>query len=160
MTDTAPVWLERAVRLYDHDGIGDGDIITRDWLLFALDIPQARRLEDVERLQWMTLERVEALKSYLLEDRKVALRPIRGQGYQVIPPAQQAEFAVREAMSQMRKGMERGQKLLHHTRTEVLSHDERKRHTDACVRMAGIKQMLTRERKSAFALFAPRPVGE
>lgn len=158
--DEGESWLERAIGLYDSDMIGDGDIITHEWLAYALDIPPVLTLDDVKRVQWATLERVDAFRDHMLETRRIALRSIRGHGYQVVPPGQQAEYAADVAMTAARKGIERGQRLIRYARTERMTAAERRRHTDTGVRLAAVNQMLTRERKDVFALFAPRQASE
>lgn len=153
-------WLDRAIGLYDSDKIGDGDIITHEWLAYALDIPPALTLDDVKRVQWATLERVDAFRDHMLEARRIALRSIRGHGYQVVPPGQQAQYAADVAMAAARKGIERGQRLIRYARTERMTVTERRRHTDTGLKLAAVNQMLTRERRDVFALFAPRQAGE
>lgn len=148
-------WLDRAVALFDGDRFKDGDLLTRDWITHALDIPPARTLEDAERIQWMTLSRVEALKEYLLTNRKIALRTVRGQGYQVVPPSEQAEMASREAMGLVQKGLQKGLKIMENTRMGALTDTERRRHTDAELRLSGLSQMMRRQRRDVFRLFNP-----
>lgn len=150
-----PSWLERAITEFDAAGFRDGDLLSRDWLTYALDIPPARTLKEAADIQWMTLNRVEAFKELMLVERKIALRTERGHGYRVLPPADQAEHAAREAMGLMLKGMEKGAKIMRNTRTELLTDTEKRRHTDTEIRLAGISQMMRRQRKDVFLLFAP-----
>lgn len=146
-------WLQRAVDMFDNDRFKDGDLLSRDWIAHALDIPPVRTLQDAERIQWMTLARVEAFKEYLLTERKVALRTARGQGYVVIPPSQQAEYAAREAMSLVHKGLQKGAKIMENTRMDSLTDSEKRRHTDAELRLSGLSQMMKRQRRDVFRLF-------
>lgn len=146
-------WLQRAVDMFDNDRFKDGDLLSRDWIAHALDIPPVRTLQDAERIQWMTLARVEAFKEYLLTERKVALRTARGQGYVVIPPSQQAEYAAREAMSLVHKGLQKGAKIMENTRLDALTDSQKRRHTDAELRLSGLSQMMKRQRRDVFRLF-------
>lgn len=155
MNDVIQPWLQRAVDLFDSDKISDGDIISREWISHALDIPPARSIQDAERIQWMTLNRVEALKDYLLTERKIALRTARGQGYHVVPPQDQAEYAAREAMGMVQKGLEKGSRIMKHARIDALTEDQRRRHVDAELRISGLSQMIRRQRKDVFKLFSP-----
>lgn len=146
-------WLQRAVDMFDNDRFKDGDLLSRDWIAHALDIPPVRTLQDAERIQWMTLARVEAFKEYLLTERKVALRTARGQGYVVIPPSQQAEYAAREAMGLVQKGLRKGAKIMENTRLDALTDSQKRRHTDAELRLSGLSQMMKRQRRDVFRLF-------
>lgn len=155
MSEVMQTWLQRAVDLFDTDNIKDGDLISREWICHALDIPPIRSIDDAERIQWMTLARVEAFKEYLLTERKIALRTARGQGYIVVPPHEQAEFAAREAMGMVQKGLQKGARIMEHTRIDSLTDDQKRRHTDAELRMSGLGQMIKRQRKDVFKLFSP-----
>lgn len=146
-------WLQRAVDMFDNDRFKDGDLLSRDWIAHALDIPPIRSVQDAERVQWMTLARVEAFKEYLLVERKVALRTARGQGYVVIPPSEQAEFAAREAMGLVQKGLRKGAKIMENTRLDALTDSQKRRHTDAELRLSGLSQMMKRQRRDVFRLF-------
>lgn len=149
-------WLQRAVDMFDNDRFKDGDLLSRDWISHALDIPPIRSVQDAERIQWMTLARVEAFKEYLLVERKVALRTARGQGYVVIPPSEQAEFAAREAMGLVQKGLRKGTKIMENTRLDALTDSQKRRHTDAELRLSGLSQMMRRQRRDVFKLFRPQ----
>lgn len=159
MSKVTESWLQRAIDMFDRDGFKDGDMLSRDWICHALDIPPIRSLDDADRVQWLTLSRVEAFKDHLLTRRNIALRTARGQGYIVVPPSEQAEYAAREAMAMVQKGLQKGSKIMQHTRIDALTDDEKRRHTDAEVRLSGLGQMIKRQRKDVFALFPPTSKG-
>lgn len=148
-------WLEHAIKEYDRTNHDDGDMLSHDWLAFALQLEKPRHLDEVQEKQWRALSRIDAFRDYLLRDRQVALQNVRGQGYRIVPPSEQARYAAEQAMRQVSKGLEKGSKLLTHTRTAALSDDEKRQHTDAQVKLSGIGQMIKRQRKDVFALFSP-----
>ena len=150
-----PTWLERAVSIFDRDSRGDGDLLSSDWIRYALDVPVPRDVESAQKNQWLLLARMDAFRNYLLIERKIALQNVWGQGYRIIPPHEQAEIAAREAMSLERRGLSKGNKMLVHIREDQLTVDEKRRHTDAHVRLSGITDMLNRQRQNIFALFKP-----
>lgn len=153
---TMPAWLDRAIKMYDKESRADGDMLSHDWIKFALDIRTPRTLEEVEESQWVLLTRIDAFRDYLLVDRKIALQNVRGQGYRIVPPAEQARVAVEESMRLVKKGLEKGDKLMTHTRISSLTQDEQKRHTDAHLRLCGIADLMRRGRKDVFLLFGPK----
>jgi len=51
------------------------------------------------------------------------------------------------------KGLRKGHRMLQHTRIDQLNDDEKRRHTDAEVRMSGITGMIKRQKKDVFRLF-------
>lgn len=152
----APAWLTRAVAMFDKDGRKDGDILSHEWIKWALDIPAPANLEQATEQQWMLLTRLDAFRDYLLVDRKIALQNVRGEGYRIVPPSEQAQVAAEQAMKMVKKGLDAGDKLMTHTRTNELSTDEQKRHTDAHLRLCGIKDMVRRQKKDVFRLFSPQ----
>lgn len=149
-------WLARAIATFDADGFKDGDMLSHLWLRHALDVPQPKSLQQAEELQWALLSRMDAFRAWLLTERKIALESVRGRGYVIVPPGRQAEFACKEAMSLVRRGLHKGDQLLQHTRLDALTEDERRRHSDAHVRLNGVKGLLTRQRREIMALFAPK----
>src|SRR5699024_8485954 len=56
--------VDNAVAQFFEDGFKDGDLISRDWILYALDLSEVRTNEDSLRL----LDRMESFRKALLED--------------------------------------------------------------------------------------------
>ena len=148
-----PTWLEHAKALYDSSNHTDGDILSHDWIKFALQVPEVKTLEDAEEVQWILMSRLDAFRHWLLVERKTALQSVRGKGYWIVPPSEQARVAAVECMKQVRKGLQTADKVLSHARLDAMSDSERQRHTDTQVRLSGIGQMMTRQRRDVFALF-------
>jgi hypothetical protein len=154
-TKDMPPWLARAITAYDKDGRADGDLLTHQWIKWALDIPEPSTLDQATELQWVLLTRLDAFRDYMLMKRKIALQNVRGEGYRIVPPAEQARFAAEQAMELVKRGLDKGEKIITNTRTNELSTDEQKQHTDAHIRLCGIKSMMTRQRRDVFRLFSP-----
>lgn len=149
-------YLKSAIERFDEDDLKDGDMLTHEWMAWALDIPAVTSLEQVKQNQFLVMERVEEFKNYLLTDRKIALETCRGIGYRIVPPNDQARHAAYESMRMVKRGLEKGIKIITNTRTEELSNDERKTHTDAEVRLIGIAGMMKKQRRDVFALINKR----
>lgn len=145
--------LESAVELFFQDGFKDGDLISNDWIAYAIDVPSQRTLTQEELFE--RFSRIEALKSTLLQDHQVALQNVRGKGYRVVPPAEQARYAAEEAAKYMKKGLRKAEALLNNTRMDSLTDDQKRRHTDTVVRMAALKGMADKGRRDVFKLFSP-----
>lgn len=151
-----PNWLSKALKVFDLDGKRDGDILSHDWIKYALDIPSATTLDEADTIQWMTLTRVEQFKDYMLTERKIAVQSVRGRGYLIVPPSDQAYYGATEAMRLVKKGLDKGGKILNHTRLDQLDTDERRRHTDAQIRISGIGDMMRRQRKDVLSLISDK----
>jgi|SRR5690625_3672745 len=140
-----------AVKQFFDDEFNDGDMVSHDWILYALDLPQVRTREDSLRL----LNRMDSFRNALLEDHQIALASVQGKGYRVVPPDEQAEYAARTAADLIAKGLKKGSRLLEHTRVDALTDDEKRRHTDTEIRMASLKGMAMKGRRDMFKLFKP-----
>lgn len=148
-------WLEKACGMYDSGNHKDGDILSHDWLRFTLDIPKPKNLGEADEIQWMALARVEAFKEWLLVERKTVLKSVRGKGYWIVPPEDQAQVAAEEAMKLVQKGLERGSRMMEHARVDAMDNDARKRHTDTQVRLLGVGQMMRTQKRDVLRLFKP-----
>ena len=103
---------------------------------------------------------MDAFRDWLLVERKIALQNVRGEGYRIVPPSEQAQVAAEEAMRLVRKGLEKGDRLMTHARFDQMEADEKRRHTDAHIRLSGIGEMMTRQKKDMFKLFRQKQLPE
>jgi len=147
-------WLERAITKFDEDEKQWGDMLTRDWLMWALDIKEPATIPEFKDSQLIFLERFMVLKDYLLIDRKCALDCIRSKGYMIVHPKDQARLAADNWASDISKAHKKADKILTHTKTDELTNDEKKRHTDVQIRIAGVGQMTKNARVDVFKKFA------
>lgn len=148
-------WLERAVSEYDTKKFADGDLISHDWIYYALDIPPVNSRTSARDAQFVLLSRFDAFRDYMLVQRKICFQNVRGQGYRVVPPGEQAQVAAEEAMRLIRRGLDKGDKILTHARTEKMTQEEANRHTSAQIKVGGLRQMIGRQRKDILGEFKP-----
>lgn len=143
-------WLEAAVEEFDRTGFKDGDLISKDWLIFALQVPT--KGEDVDKIMFMFMNRFIAFRDYLLLGRKIAIENVRGKGYRIVPPNEQAQLAADEALKLIRKGLTKGETIAANTRVNELTNDEAARHTDMQIKLAGLAQMMGRQKKDILGM--------
>lgn len=155
LSNPKPTWLQQAIRMFLEDRFKDGDTISHIWLKHALEIEEPRDLDDARRIQWQLLARVEAFKDWLLEERQIALENIWGEGYRIVPPREQARVAAQKFMRSVNREFKECNRTMTHTRVNELSTDEKRRHTDAHIRLIGVGEIMTRQRKDIFGLFGP-----
>lgn len=141
--------LDDAVDRFISEGFKDGDLVSHDFLKHLLEINESA----LRHNEFVLLERMESLKTVLLEGHQIALQNVRGRGYRIVPPAEQARFAAEEASRLMAKGMKKASRLIENTRIDALDTDERKRHTDTQVRLAALGGMISKGRRDVFKLF-------
>ncbi|TVR58954.1 MAG: hypothetical protein EA420_16420 [Candidatus Competibacteraceae bacterium] len=152
--DEKPEWLQHAISEYLKSGRGDGDILTHDWIAWALKLPAFRTVEEAKEHQWVLLQRFDAFREWLLYDRKTALQSVRRKGYWIVPPSEHARVAAEEWAHAVAKAAKKADASLTNARFEEMDNDARRRHTDAHVRITGVNEVLGRQRKDVFQLFA------
>jgi len=152
MSDTGSdtVWsLDEAVEQFLAADFVDGDLVSHDYWLHLLEINDAVMRNN----QFVLLERMDAMKTVLLEVHNIALQNVRGRGYRLVPPAEQSRFAAEEASRYIEKGLRKGKRLLDHTRVDALEVEDRKRHTDTQIRMAALGGVIEESKRDVFKLF-------
>lgn len=149
-------WLQHAINEFDKNKYSDGDLLSHVWLEWALKLPIPKDLSEVKDCQFVSLNRIITLRDYLLTDRKIALQNVKGKGYRIVPPKEQAELASKTAMSKVISGLRTGAKIMSNTRLQKLTVAERTRHTNAELRLSGIEQIINGQRKNVFKLFNPK----
>ena len=149
-TDLKRTWcVQDAITLFFRDGKKDGDVLSHEWILFALDV-QTPQTKDGGLL---LLERMDTFRTAMLYEYRIALQNVWGVGYRVVPPHEQAEYAARVLESHLNRGLQKSNQLLKHIRKERLSHIEQKRHTDCEIRIAALSEMVSKEKRNVFRLF-------
>lgn len=146
--------LDESIDQFMAEGFNDGDLVSHDWLRMVLDINDAA----VKNNPFVLVERMEGFKGALLAGHQIALQNVRGRGYRVIPPHEQAFYAATEVARYMKKGLDKADALLVNTRQGELTTDERKRHTDTQVRVAALSGMVSKGRRDVFKLFEVKKI--
>lgn len=145
--------LDEALERFASDKFEDGQLISHAWLEWALNLPKARTAKELVNVQFVILDRVEQFKDALLKRHNVFIVSVRGKGYRIVPPSDQAFVAVDNAMRGVRKEFSRCRSVLEHTRMDELSADETKRHTDAQVKVSALAGMVGKAKREVFGLF-------
>lgn len=155
MNEQMEAWLTHAIDQFDKDKFADGDMITHDWLHAFLLIREPKNVttETMQEYQFLKMRRYEEFRDYLLRERQIALESIRGEGFRIVPPHEQASYAVEKGMRLVSKGFNTSAVLLQNTRMNKLTRQEATRHTDAQVRLDGLQQLVKRQRVNIFSLF-------
>lgn len=141
-----------AIEAFFREDFQDGDLVSWDWLTYHLYITPKAQAEN----QFLMLERVDDFRNELLKEHLIALQNVRGKGYRIVPPAEQAEYAARELAKYFQKGFTKAKSLLEHTRIDKLSTEESRRHTDAHIRTAALDEMVKRGKRDVFAVFSDK----
>jgi len=152
-----PAWREAAKRLADAK-ISHGDAISHEQLRAWLEMPQPSgsvTFEVVQQWQLAMLSQVDALRDYLLEERRMLLVPEIGRGYRIAQPSEQTDIATKDGVKKARRAIAQMQRQLLYVDTGQLTDEQRKQNVDAQARAGALRVALGRNRVAQIA--EPKP---
>lgn len=148
----SPPWKNAVAELFDGK-YTYGDIVPHEELQAALDLPKPKGKVEVEFYESWRLKlvsQVDALSEYLLEEKKICLRSVNGQGYMIVKPAEQTSFAVKQGQKGMRSTLQKmGRRLSFIDRT-ALTNEQSRENADALARLAFLQQQVRKARRINF----------
>jgi hypothetical protein len=146
-----PMHVQVAERLIAQ-GLSYGRLLRHDELqtLFGM-VPLADTKEHGTALQYTADElrymaEIGALKRHLLNDHLLCLDSVFGQGYRVVPPAEQSQLAERRLKDDLRKAFDNADLRVNHIRLHELTATERVEAVNAQARIAKIRSMMQARR--------------
>lgn len=145
--------LEKAVEQFLADKFADGQLISHEWLTWALNLPKPNTAKEMVNCQFVILDRVEQFKEALLTQHQIYIVSVRGKGYRIVPPSDQAFIAIDTAMRGVRREFQKCEEVMKHTRVSELDSDQSKRHTDAQVKVSALSGMMGKGKREVFKLF-------
>jgi hypothetical protein len=147
-----PPWRNAAKDLFSGR-YGYGDVVPHEELQEALGLPKPAgkvEVEDVERWRLALLSQMDALSTFLLEERSICLRVVPGVGYQIVEPENQTAFAMKEGMRKVQGELRKmGRRLSHVNRTKLTAEQARE-NADALARLAFLSQQTSKVRRLRF----------
>ena len=147
-----PAWRNAAAELFSGQ-YGFGDVIPHDVLQEALRLPEPTgKLTRAEWDEWrlQLVAQLDALSDWLLEEKNMCLRSVRGEGYEIIPPADQTEFAMKQGRKRIRAELRKMGRRLSFVDHASLSQDERRSNADALARLSFMEQQFSKAKRTRF----------
>lgn len=105
--DPMPDYIDEAVDAFKLADFKPGQMIPHDWFCTALKIRDPKTEKDAdarEKLQFGYMTAMGGLINRLLLKHSTALRSVHGEGYAIVPPADQALWAKRKMRHDINKG--------------------------------------------------------
>jgi hypothetical protein len=137
-----PAWRQAARDLAST--FSYGDVVTLDWLSEAFMLPAPKTIKQYRAHQFAFLHHLDALRQELLEQHQLALRNIRGEGYEVVHPNNQVDFAWTTAFTRVRRELGKLASNITHIRHHELSDDKRREHSDAQAKLSSVMGFVDR----------------
>lgn len=142
----SPAWKHALSVLLDR-GLEDGKIIRKEELSELFGLRKPVTAAEQERYQLDFMQHFNELREELLEEHRIALRTIFGEGaYEVVPPADQTELAVKDGMRDLKRSMRKMTRTLAFVRHEELTDEQRKQNADAQAKAAMLAGMIRHPR--------------
>ncbi len=135
-----PMWRQ-ALRDLLAQGLEPGTLIERDWLNRAFGIEEPSTIAEADKCRLVFLSFFSLLRSELLEKHRLMLRPVAGQGYEVIDPQMQTAVAQRDRYHAVRRELQALARELSFVQTERLNDAQRQANSDALARVGMLAGM-------------------
>lgn len=148
----SPPWKQAAAELfgakYKH-----GDVVPHEELQAALGLakPVGRiEVEEYERWRLNLLAQMDALSTFLLEERNMDLRAVPGRGYLIVEPKRQTDLAVSDGMKRVKSELRKMGRRLSFVDRTALSSEEARANADALARLAFLSQQAGKAQRLKF----------
>jgi hypothetical protein len=138
-----PEW-KQAVKDFLDGGFKEGDVITKEWLEEHFSMPALKEpmtLAEFQARQFAWLRNTDSFRSTLLETHQIALQTIPGDGYRVVPPAEQTAIAQAKFEREATKAYRRAALTLKNVQVDKLTDAQRKENTDAIAKLSMLRGM-------------------
>lgn len=138
---------EKAAKQFSY-----GDIISKDWLdrEFMIETPEYGSKQDYVKPALDFLYNIFYFTNYLLVEHKMCLVNVRGQGYQIILPQHQADFAMCRANAKIEAELVKANVTLTHINENLLSPKEIQRRNDDLGKIAALAAFSRKRLKKTF----------
>lgn len=149
-----PAWKQAVVdasKEFDY-----GDLIPMEWLYkaFEVDFDTAHDNATFKQLSFKFLTYMDRFRDELLFEKKMAIKNMRGEGYLILHPHEQAEHAMKIAVGLIAKGLRKGADMIENTDFNKLTTEQIKNSTDAANKLGSLKalareKLLTEDKKTS-----------
>lgn len=147
-----PAWRQAAADLFGNR-YAFGQIVPHEELQEALRLPKPQgriTVDEYEGWRLALLAQVDALATYLLEEKSMCLKAVAGQGYLIVEPSKQTEYAATEGMKRVRSELRKMGRRLSFIDRARLTSDEARANADALARLSFLTEQASKARRLKF----------
>lgn len=140
---------ERAIERFRAEGFVAGDIVRKSWLFEAFGINEpdpSMKWAWAKEAQFAFMQCMDNFRRELLERYSVDLTTLPGVGYEVTPPAEQTQRAVKHGLKAARKALRVAASRVEHIDHAALTDAQRRENADAAARLAKLRAGLGKRR--------------
>ena len=139
-----PRWRE-VMKLFIAAGFSIGDVVTHEWFYkaFELEKPNYDTPNGVaEKTRMEYLAGFTILRQVLLQDHKLDLKSLPGEGYTIIAPGEQTGEAYGDGIKEMRRALRRMARRIVCIKLEELTDNQRRENAEAMAKLAMLRGMV------------------
>ena len=147
-----PPWRNAAVELFG-ERYGYGDVVPHEELQAALMLPKPTgriTVDEYEEWRLSLLSQVDALGTFLLEEKNMCLKAVPGQGYMIVEPAKQTDYALEHGMKRVKSELRKMGRRLTFIDRSALTHEDARKNADALARLSFLQQMASKAKRKRF----------
>lgn len=149
-----PPWKNAAQELFSGK-FGFGDMVTHEQINSAMSMPEPTGTAE-EYKAWVLarMPQFDALAQWLLETHNMCLASVHGQGYRIVHPHEQTEYAQDTGMKLVRRELVKMARRLYYVDRSKLTHEQARDNADAMARAAFLKQQIGKAERLRFSPLA------
>lgn len=157
-----PPWKAALARFLDERrkcNFQPGDVISDEWLYSAMgmEMPDDEwKMGRATKARLAFLKQFDSLRAALLREHQIDLVRDIGEGYHVVPPAEQTKVAYHDGIADVRKALGRLSERLTNVDHAQLTNEQRRENAEALAKLSMLETMRRRARR----LPAPEPPEE
>lgn len=134
---------KNALHALEESDFQIGDMIPMDWLHEHFRTKPREKCVtpveyDEERFKFM--QEFSRFSSVLLHENQLGLQNIRGEGYRILPPKEQTEFAQEKFNSELERAVGKAHAFLTNVRLDELSDEQRRQNADAQAKLSAFQR--------------------
>lgn len=135
-----PIWRHSA-NLVAQNGFPPGHVLTYEWLYdsFQIEMPtDDMAAASADDLRWKFLSDFKNFERELLEIHLIAIRNVKGIGYEIVAPQDQTQWGFDSGIEGIKKAMHKAVTRVSYVDLDKLTPDQRKENADTKAKLAQI----------------------
>lgn len=140
---------KNAMEVFNKSGFKIGEMIPMAWFYTnfrVTPLEDCHTADDFKETQFKFMGEMSMFQQSLAEENQLVLQNIRGEGYRIVPPAEQTAFAMDKAQREMNRVFSKAHMRLTNIRLDELSDEQRRQNADSQAKLAALRTRARRVR--------------
>ena len=138
---------KNALFQFEHSDFNIGDVVPMGWFYEHFRVKSKAECTtpdeyETERLRFM--QEMHSFQNALGLDHQLHLQNVRGEGYRILPPKEQTEFAMDKVQREMQLALQKAHFRLTNLRLDELTDEQRRQNADAQAKLSALRRKTRR----------------